>query len=39
MVADGDLVARAVAVDDDALRRQNPWAWRGPMHYGQGYGG
>jgi arylsulfatase A-like enzyme len=42
LVQDGALVVRALALDEaahHALRGQNPAAWRGPMHYGQGYYG
>ena len=39
MVQDGQLVAHDVKLDEYALRGQNPAAWRGPMRYGQGYGG
>ena len=36
-VADGALVELDGQVDEAALRARNPWAWRGPLRYGQGY--
>ena len=36
-VVDGELVASEADLDVDALRARNPWAWRGPLRYGQGY--
>ena len=39
MVQDGQLVAYEVEIDEPTLRGRNPAAWRGPMRYGQGYGG
>lgn len=39
LVAQGELVAKEAALDEKALRGRNPCAWRGPMRYGQGYGG
>lgn len=39
LVSDGALVVDNSPLDEDALRGQNPFAWRGPMRYGQGYGG
>jgi arylsulfatase A-like enzyme len=39
LVKDGQLVALDVDIDEYALRGRNPCAWRGPMRYGQGYGG
>ena len=39
MVRDGELVALDPDLDEYALRGRNPCAWRGPMRYGQGYGG
>jgi arylsulfatase len=39
MVQDGQWVALDVELDEFDLRGRNPCAWRGPMRYGQGYGG
>ena len=39
MVQDSKLVAAGAELDEYALRGRNPCAWRGPMRYGQGYGG
>jgi arylsulfatase A-like enzyme len=39
LVADGQLIAVEMELDEHALRGRNPAAWRGPMRYGQGYGG
>ncbi|UCC65308.1 MAG: hypothetical protein JSV36_09820, partial [Anaerolineae bacterium] len=39
MVEDGRLVTAEAELDEHALRGRNPCAWRGPMRYGQGYGG
>jgi arylsulfatase A-like enzyme len=39
LVQDGELVQVDVDLDEYALRGRNPCAWRGPMRYGQGYGG
>lgn len=39
MVANGALVVREAKLDEAYLRGQNYCAWRGPMRYGQGYGG
>jgi hypothetical protein len=39
LVQDGALVALDADLDEYALRGRNPCAWRGPMRYGQGYGG
>ena len=39
LVREGSLVATEAEIDEAALRARNPFAWRGPMHYGQGYGG
>jgi arylsulfatase A-like enzyme len=39
LVQDGQLVAVKAGLDEHALRGRNPCAWRGPMRYGQGYGG
>ncbi len=36
-VVDGDLLVSEATLDVDALRASNPWAWRGPLRYGQGY--
>ena len=36
---DGQLVVLDAELDEFALRGRNPCAWRGPMRYGQGYGG
>ncbi len=35
----GRLVASDHAPDESALRSVNPFAWRGPMRHGRGYGG
>ncbi len=39
IVCDGQLVAQARDLDEVSLRAQNTAAWRGPLRYGQGYGG
>lgn len=39
LVRDGHLKKVDEPVDPHKLRRSNPWAWRGPMRYGQGYHG
>jgi len=39
LVEDGRLVVLDADLDEYALRGRNPCAWRGPMRYGQGYGG
>jgi arylsulfatase len=39
LVEGGQLVAVEAELDEHALRGRNPCAWRGPMRYGQGYGG
>jgi hypothetical protein len=39
LVQEGRLVAVEAELDEYALRGRNPCAWRGPMRYGQGYGG
>ena len=39
LVEGGRLVAVEAELDEHALRGRNPCAWRGPMRYGQGYGG
>jgi arylsulfatase A-like enzyme len=39
LVRDGRLISLDVAMDEFAWRGRNPCAWRGPMRYGQGYGG
>ena len=39
LVQDGRLIAVEAELDEHALRGRNPCAWRGPMRYGQGYGG
>jgi arylsulfatase A-like enzyme len=39
LVQDGQLVEIDADLDEHALRGRNPCAWRGPMRYGQGYGG
>lgn len=39
LVEDGQLVVFDADLDEYALRGRNPCAWRGPMRYGQGYGG
>ncbi len=36
-VVDGKLLETNAQLDEDALRARNPWAWRGPLRYGQGY--
>ncbi len=39
MVRDGELLVTDPTLDEAALHVRNPWAWRGPLRYGQGYGG
>jgi arylsulfatase A-like enzyme len=39
IVADGDFASGDPTLDEKALHARNPWAWRGPMRWGQGYGG
>jgi arylsulfatase A-like enzyme len=39
LVQGGTLVATEPDFDEIAARARNPFAWRGPMRYGQGYGG
>ena len=39
MVVDGRLAVAEVELDEFNLLGRNPCAWRGPMRYGQGYGG
>ena len=39
LVQDGDLAAADPALDRASLHTRNPWAWRGPIRYGRGYGG
>ena len=39
VVQDGRFVATDPEFDETELRTRNPFAWRGPMRYGQGYGG
>jgi arylsulfatase len=39
LVEGGQLVVLDADLDVAALRGRNPCAWRGPMRYGQGYGG
>lgn len=39
MVSQGQLLATEPELDALSLHARNPWAWRGPMRYGQGYGG
>lgn len=39
LVEDGCLIATDPNFDEVAARARNPFAWRGPMRYGQGYGG
>ena len=36
-LVDGQLLVLDAQLDEDALRARNPWAWRGPLRYGQGY--
>jgi arylsulfatase A-like enzyme len=38
LVQDGELVRTSPELDEYALRGRNDCAWRGPLHYGQGYG-
>ncbi len=33
----GELLVTDADLDIAALRARNPWAWRGPLRYGQGY--
>lgn len=37
MVKDNELVKVDVSTDFSKARNSNPFAWRGPMHFGQGY--
>lgn len=39
LVQGGELIRTEPALDETALRSRNPWAWRGPIRYGRGYGG
>ena len=39
MVSDGELVKIQKKMDMEVIRRKNHCALRGPLHYGQGYGG
>ena len=39
LVEDGAGVVAPAGDDSGALRARNPFAWRGPMRYGQGYTG
>ena len=39
LVVDGEFIVADPTLDEQALHARNPWAWRGPMRYGQGYGG
>jgi arylsulfatase len=39
LVADGGFAIGDADLDEKQLRANNPWAWRGPMRWGQGYGG
>jgi arylsulfatase len=39
LIADGKLVAGDHHSDEHELRSVNPFAWRGPMRHGHGYGG
>jgi len=39
MVRDGALVVEDEHIDETQLRSRNPAAWRGPLRWGQGYGG
>ncbi len=39
IVQEGSLRVTESDVDPLELHPRNPWAWRGPMRYGQGYGG
>jgi arylsulfatase A-like enzyme len=39
LIEDGQFIVQDADLDEYALRGRNPCAWRGPMRYGQGYGG
>ena len=39
VVEDGHFVKVEEPVDEQAVRSRNPYAWRGPLRYGQGYEG
>jgi arylsulfatase A-like enzyme len=39
LLEDGELAVREVQVDEARARADNPFAYRGPMRYGQGYDG
>lgn len=39
LVQNGDLIATDPTIDEARLHSRNPWAWRGPIRYGRGYGG